>query len=87
LKKLKLKLKLYVKFPADLRASLAMKLEDASRYHKWTAFVNNKGTLVHIVCPEGEFLIRMAFRTRLNRFDSSWIELIIRKRLQGLLEL
>ena len=47
-----------VKFPCDLRASIAMKVQEASRLSTWTAFVNNAGTLVHIVNQEEEILVR-----------------------------
>lgn len=52
---------LSVTFPADLRASLEMKQKDCSLFHKWTAFVNNAGTLCHVVSPESGILIRLKF--------------------------
>lgn len=48
-------------FPYDLRTSLDEKRYDASVFHLWTAFVNNTGTLCHVVSPESGILIRLKF--------------------------
>jgi hypothetical protein len=45
----------------DLRASLDMKIFDASDMARWTAFVNRTGKLCHVVSPEGELMIRITF--------------------------
>lgn len=50
-----------LRFPYDLRASLEMKSFDASSKTRWTAFVNNAGTLAHVVCPDADILIRIHF--------------------------
>ena len=52
---------IYLEFPYDLRASLEMKQKDCSVFHKWTAFLNNTGTLCHVVSAEAEILIRVTF--------------------------
>lgn len=45
------KLALNIIFPYDLRSSLEMKR--ALTEFKWLAYVNNSGTLAHVVSPEG----------------------------------
>lgn len=52
---------LSLRFPYDLRASLEMKYQDANKSARWTAFMNNAGTLCHVVSPEGEISIRVRF--------------------------
>lgn len=50
-----------LQFPYDLRGSLEMKSKDSSVWHKWTAFLNGKGNLCHVISPESEILIRVKF--------------------------
>lgn len=52
---------LSLEFPYDLRRSMDMKIKDSSDWAKWTAFVNNAGTLCHVICPEAEILIRLRY--------------------------
>jgi len=52
---------LVVKYPFDLRVSTESKcsIDPLSR---WVAYVNNAGTLCHVVSPESEILIRLSFK-------------------------
>ena len=45
----------------DLRASLAMKCEEADPDVRWSAYVNRKGTLCHVVAPAAELIVRLTF--------------------------
>lgn len=72
---------LLVKFPVDLRLSLDVKMNVASTRHTWTALVNNAGTLAHIVCPEGDFLIRLKFYTPLKSASPKYMASVITARL------
>ena len=56
-----LRVGLSVTFPYDLRASLEMKTKDCSAFHRWTAFLNNSGTLCHVISPNSGILIRLKF--------------------------
>jgi hypothetical protein len=62
---------LVIDFPYDLRRSLEMKTFDASQKARWTAFVNNAGTLAHVVCPEADILVRVKYGYPIKHL-SSW---------------
>jgi hypothetical protein len=56
--------KLAVRYPFDLRSSINEKNEIAMSNQCWTAFVNNAGTIVHLVpsVSYGEtFFVRLKF--------------------------
>lgn len=53
---------LVVRFPTDLRSSMDEKISNASHKYMWTTYVNNAGTLAHVVCPESDILVRLVFR-------------------------
>lgn len=74
-------LKLIVKFPCDLRASIKMKMEDAEP-GMWTAFVNNAGWLVHVVYHDDNLLIRLPLNTNVKHLTLSTIHKIILGRLE-----
>lgn len=59
-----------LKFPYSLRASLRMKQEDASPKARWTAFMNNAGTLCHVIHPEAELLLRIQFKYPIKHLNS-----------------
>jgi len=52
-------------FPFDLRSSLDLKVNYATSFSRkgsaWTAYINNAGTLCHMVCPQADILIRIRF--------------------------
>jgi hypothetical protein len=75
-------LKLIVKFPCDLRASIKMKMEDAEP-GMWTAFVNNAGWLCHVVHHEDNLLIRLPLNTNVKHLTLSMIHKIILGRLEA----
>ena len=52
---------LSLSFPCDLRQSIGQKIPLCSPYFRWTAFVNNAGTLCHVISPESGILIRLTF--------------------------
>ena len=54
-------LKITIKYPCDLRASLRMKQEECYP-GTWTAFINNAGTLVHMLYDGDDMLIRLPFK-------------------------
>lgn len=61
--------KLKLKFPYDLRASLDMKVFDADMHIRWTAFLNQAGTLCHVVNREYEIIARVKFRYPINHMS------------------
>lgn len=50
-----------LKFPVDLRDSLENKIKECAPMTKWTALLNNAGTLCHVISPDSEILIRVTF--------------------------
>ncbi len=74
--------RLAVVFPYDLRASLDTKLDDSLEFGGWVAFVNNAGTLVHVVHPEETWLIRIRFHYALKHCSKNYIERTVRERLE-----
>lgn len=72
---------LHVAFPYDLRASMEMKSFDASERHRWTAFVNNAGTLVHTVCPEAGILVRTKFTYPINGLGTGRMRQVVLSRI------
>ena len=50
-----------LKFPFDLRSSMGMKVQECSPWTKWTAFLNNAGTLCHVISSDAEILVRITF--------------------------
>jgi len=75
-------LKLIVKFPCDLRASIQMKMADAEP-GMWTAFVNNAGWLVHVVHSDDNLLIRLPLNTNVKHLTLGAIHKIILGRLEA----
>ena len=74
-------LRLSVKFPCDLRASLKMKAEEASKF-SWTAFVNRAGTLAHIMYYDDELLIRIPLKPSINSYSTERMHRILIDRIQ-----
>jgi len=52
---------IHVEFPYDLRTGADEKNMDCHPLYQWTAFMNNTGTLCHVICPEAELLVRLKF--------------------------
>ena len=71
-----------ISYPEDLRQSIKMKIFSASPKAKWTAFVNNTGTLVHVVSPEGALLIRKKLTYPIKHL-SNWKMLKVIQNLVG----
>lgn len=69
-----------LKFPVDLRDSLENKIKDCFPMSKWTAFLNNSGTLCHVVSPDSEILIRVTFTYPIKHLAKNFqLEAIIGK--------
>lgn len=60
---------IYVKFPCDLRMSLQQKQSDCHGLSRWTAFINNAGTLCHVVAKETDIMIRITFQYPVKHLD------------------
>jgi len=73
---------LYLNFPFDLRSSFDEKVNTAAAGTTWTAFVNNAGTLVHVLCPEADILVRLVFRYPLASLNSQRMKQVIIARLE-----
>ena len=65
----------------DLRASLAMKVDEADKQAKWTAYLNVAGNLCHVVSPEAELLIRVQFTYPIRHLKKSDQITAVRRRL------
>ena len=74
---------LKIVFPYDLRASLDMKCFDAGKKCRWAAFMNNAGTLCHVVSPEGGILVRLRFKYPVKHLSTLRMEDLIRVRLNN----
>jgi hypothetical protein len=61
--------RLAVKFPVDLRMSIDMKLKECSPFAPWTAFINNAGTLAHVMHREDDLLVRLPIRPSCKNYD------------------
>lgn len=66
--------RLTVKYPFDLRSSLNEKKEIAERNGNWTAFVNNRGTVAHVIHPEEDWIIRLRFVPNLKNCSQHYME-------------
>lgn len=67
-------------FPVDLRQSMKMKKEICSAWHKWTAFLNNAGTMCHVISPDGDILARITFTYPIKHLSpAKQLEMIIGK--------
>ena len=73
---------IYVEFPAYLRMSLDAKMNGASKLTNWTAWVNNSGTLCHVVNPTADVLIRIKLYETVKTAPVSRIQYLLTKRLE-----
>ena len=67
----------------DLRAPLAEKMLDASKVTKWTAFVNNRHNLVHLIPSDGSFLVRIQTYMSLKEVSDTKLSHVIISRFWG----
>jgi len=72
-----------VRFPYDLRASMDMKKSDCSTNAKWTAFLNNSGTLCHVVSNDGDIQVRILFYHPIKSLDINKQARAIASRVQN----
>ena len=78
---------LVLSFPYDLRGSLEMKSFDSSPEARWTAFMNNAGTLCHVVCPEAEILIRLKFYYPIKHLPNWQMLQTVKKRVEDYIKI
>ena len=71
----------YLQFPYDLRSSFDDKINEAAVGKRWTAFVNNAGTLAHVMCPEADILIRIKFEYPINMLPKDRMREVIMTRV------
>lgn len=71
----------YLNFPFDLRSSFDDKINYAATGTSWTAFVNNAGTLAHVMCPEADILIRIKFNFPINALDPKRMKQVVMARI------
>ncbi len=77
---------LSVVFPYDLRSSMMDKCSKADS--RWAAYVNNSGTLCHIVSPEAEILVRLSFKsTPMKKLSEALMRVVVIARLNGWIKL
>lgn len=67
----------------DLRTSLEGKFLDAHKYAKWTIYVNNAGTLIHVVHRDGDFHIRFPIRPGVKGCSERFIEALMYRKMEG----
>lgn len=75
-----------LKFPYDLRIGLEEKVLDAAPFG-WTAFLNNSGSLVHLVHADGGFHVRLPMPFAAKGCHPAFIESTIRRMVDGKLAL
>ena len=74
-----------VKSGYDLRTPLAAKAEDADEFDGWTAFLNNRGTLVHVMRKGcGFMMIRLVVYPLKNASDDYKNSYISKRLYEGL---
>lgn len=69
-------------FPYALTASLQMKMNDSSAFHRWTAFLNNAGNLCHVISPESGILVRLKFSYPIKHLNTYEIHRKIVERIK-----
>ena len=72
-----------LEFPCDLRASIEEKMYRCSAYHKWTAFMNNAGTLCHVISADAEILVRIKFGYPVKHLSTNRMLENIKARIQN----
>jgi len=73
-------------FPYDLRSSLDDKCNNTVL--RWVAYVNNAGTLCHVVSPEAEILIRLSFKKYpIKNLPINYMRIAIIARIEGWVKL
>lgn len=72
---------IHVVFPRDLRMGRAERVADASVFHRWTAYVNNRGTLCYLTCPKEELHLMFEFAESVKHLDNYQIGEVIQKRI------
>lgn len=72
-----------ISFPYDLRESLEMKSKNCSIWHKWTAFLNNAGTLCHVIGADAEILVRLKFSYPIKHLSTTKQLEMIKGRLRN----
>lgn len=77
----------YLQFPYDLRTSFDDKVQEAAMGHKWTAFVNNAGTLAHVMCPQSDVLVRIKFGYPINMLPADRMKDVILTRIKDVVQI
>jgi len=70
-------------YPFDLRGSLDMKSAHCKGLHKWTAFLNNAGTLCHVVSAEAQIMVRVKFNYPISHLSANRMLESIKARIQN----
>lgn len=65
---------IYLKKNVDLRANFEEKVLDSHKGSRWTAFLNKKCTLVHIVPASKSFSVRLPIHESLRNMTDSQIK-------------
>ena len=76
---------IHVDFPCDLRMGRAERMERSSVFHKWSAFVNNRGTLCYLTAPEAGLHTAFEFYEPVKEYTTEYIREIIQKRIDKFL--
>lgn len=72
---------LSVIFPYDLRGGMKGKLSECDTTKRWTAFVNNNGTLCHVIGKGAEIIIRIKFKSRIDHLSVEKMFIVIMSRI------
>jgi len=72
-----------VKYPFDLRTSVDEKREIARNSPTWVAFLNNAGTICHLIHPDENWIIRLACKPSLKNCSLNYIERVLTQRVQN----
>jgi hypothetical protein len=84
--KLKASVSLHIFRDCDLRATLEEKSISCNKFSAWTAFINKKGNLVHIVPRDGDFHVRVPLYYSLANASTSQIERVLASTIYGRLK-
>lgn len=66
-----------IKIPYDLNVSPKQKFDDCDPAVQWTAFINQAGTVCHVVCPELMMTVRLKFEKSVSEMSSGDIGLVV----------
>lgn len=80
--------KLAIRFPYALNCPISEKEADCSKRCKYTVFLNNAGTIAHVLSSENDgMLIRLTFKPSIKHLSTKRQAVILYNRLKNILVL